>query len=54
LPACYSARKASGTALFSSLVYETNGKLVEYLERQIRALPIEVQLGQEVTPVSLS
>ena len=47
---CERSERLGGTALFSSLVYEANGKLVEYLETQIRALPIDVQLGTEVTP----
>jgi 2,4-dienoyl-CoA reductase-like NADH-dependent reductase (Old Yellow Enzyme family)/NADPH-dependent glutamate synthase beta subunit-like oxidoreductase len=47
---CEKSGRLGGTALFSSLVYEANGKLVEYLETQIRALPIDVRLGQEVTP----
>jgi 2,4-dienoyl-CoA reductase-like NADH-dependent reductase (Old Yellow Enzyme family) len=47
---CERSQRLGGTALFSSLVYEANGKLVEYLETQIRALPIDIRLGQEVTP----
>jgi 2,4-dienoyl-CoA reductase-like NADH-dependent reductase (Old Yellow Enzyme family)/ribulose 1,5-bisphosphate synthetase/thiazole synthase len=47
---CEKSERLGGTALFSSLVYEANGKLVEYLETQIRALPIDVQLGTDVTP----
>ena len=47
---CEKSERLGGTALFSSLVYEANGRLVEYLETQIRALPVDVRLGQEVTP----
>ncbi|MBI4515443.1 MAG: FAD-dependent oxidoreductase [Deltaproteobacteria bacterium] len=45
---CEKSERLGGTAVFSSLVYEVNGKLVEYLERQVRQLPIELRLGQEV------
>ncbi len=47
---CEKSERLGGTALFSALVYEANGKLVEYLEAQIRALPIDLRLGVEVTP----
>ena len=47
---CEKSERLGGTALFSSLVYEANGKLVEYLETQVRALRIDLQLGKEVTP----
>lgn len=47
---CERHERLGGTLLFSSLVYEANGRLVEYLENQIRNLPIDVRLGQEVTP----
>jgi 2,4-dienoyl-CoA reductase (NADPH2) len=46
---CEKSERLGGTLLFSSLVYEANGKLVEYLERQVRELPIDLRLGQEVT-----
>jgi len=47
---CEKSDRLGGTALFSALVYEANGRLVDYLERRVRALPIELRLGQEVTP----
>jgi len=47
---CEREERLGGTLLFSSLVYEANGGLAEYLERQVRELPIDVRLGQEVTP----
>jgi 2,4-dienoyl-CoA reductase-like NADH-dependent reductase (Old Yellow Enzyme family)/ribulose 1,5-bisphosphate synthetase/thiazole synthase len=47
---CEQRERLGGTALFSSLVYEENGKLVEYLETQIRQLPVAVRVGREVTP----
>ncbi len=46
---CEKADRLGGTALFSSLVYEPNGKLIAYLETQIRKLPVELHLGREVT-----
>ncbi len=46
---CEKSERLGGTLLFSSLVYEANGKLAEYLERQVRELPIDLRLGQEVT-----
>jgi 2,4-dienoyl-CoA reductase (NADPH2) len=39
-----------GTLWFASLVYEPNGKLLAYLEAQVRKLPIELRLGQDITP----
>jgi NADPH-dependent 2,4-dienoyl-CoA reductase/sulfur reductase-like enzyme len=35
---------------FASLVHEANGDLLEYLGHQVRKLPIDLRLGQEVTP----
>jgi 2,4-dienoyl-CoA reductase (NADPH2) len=46
---CEKSERLGGTLLFSSLVYEPNGKLAEYLVRQVRELPIDLRLGQEVT-----
>jgi 2,4-dienoyl-CoA reductase-like NADH-dependent reductase (Old Yellow Enzyme family) len=39
-----------GTLGFSALVYPPNGLLAEWLERQVRALPIDVRVGCEVAP----
>jgi 2,4-dienoyl-CoA reductase (NADPH2) len=47
---CEKSERLGGTLVFSSLVYEPNGRLAEYLERQVRELPIDLRLGQEVTP----
>jgi 2,4-dienoyl-CoA reductase-like NADH-dependent reductase (Old Yellow Enzyme family) len=47
---CEKSERLGGTALFSSLVYEANGKLVEYLATQIRTLPVVLRLGEEATP----
>jgi 2,4-dienoyl-CoA reductase (NADPH2) len=46
---CEKSRRLGGTLVFSSLVYQANGKLAEYLERQVRKLPVDLRLGQEVT-----
>jgi len=46
---CEKAERLGGAALRAGLVYEPNGKLVEYLERQVRALPVDVRMRQEVT-----
>ncbi len=46
---CEKSDRLGGTALFSSLVYEPNGKLIAYLETQIRKLPVELHVGREVT-----
>jgi len=42
---CEKDERLGGTAFFSSLVYPVNGKLVEWLETQVRKLPIELRLG---------
>lgn len=42
--------RLGGTLLFSALVYAANGPLVEHLEAQVRDLPIELRLGETVTP----
>jgi 2,4-dienoyl-CoA reductase (NADPH2) len=47
---CEKSGRLGGTLVFSSLVYEANGRLAEYLERQVRGLPIDLRLDQEVTP----
>jgi 2,4-dienoyl-CoA reductase (NADPH2) len=47
---CEKAKRLGGTLFLASLAYEANGRLAEYLERQVRELPIDVRLGQEVTP----
>ena len=45
---CERSQRLGGTVFFSSLVYAENAKLVQYLERQIRQLPIALKLGQQV------
>ena len=45
---CERSQRLGGTVFFSSLAYAENAKLVEYLERQIRQLPIAIKLGQLV------
>jgi 2,4-dienoyl-CoA reductase-like NADH-dependent reductase (Old Yellow Enzyme family) len=47
---CEKSGRLGGTLLFSALVNEANSKLVEYLETQVRKLPVEIRLGQAVTP----
>ena len=47
---CERRDRLGGTLFFSSLVYEVNGKLAEWLETQVRSLPVDLQLGREVTP----
>jgi 2,4-dienoyl-CoA reductase (NADPH2) len=47
---CEKRGRLGGTLFFSSLVYEVNGKLAEWLETQVRKLPVELRLGREVTP----
>jgi 2,4-dienoyl-CoA reductase (NADPH2) len=44
------AARLGGTAFFSSLVYPPNGRLVDWLEGQVRQLGVEVVLGREATP----
>jgi 2,4-dienoyl-CoA reductase (NADPH2) len=44
------SERLGGTAFFSSLVYPPNGKLVAWLERQVRALPIDLHLNESVRP----
>jgi 2,4-dienoyl-CoA reductase (NADPH2) len=46
---CDKERRLGGTAFFSSLVYEPNGELVEYLAGQLRKHAVDVRLGREVT-----
>ena len=38
-----------GTARIAALAYEPNGRLVRYLARAVRALPIDLQLGKTAT-----
>jgi len=47
---CEKSERLGGTLWFASLVYEPNGQLLDYLEAQVRKLPIDLRLGQEVTP----
>jgi len=46
---CEESERLGGTLVFASLVCEANGKLTEYLERQVRKLPIDLRLGLKVT-----
>jgi 2,4-dienoyl-CoA reductase-like NADH-dependent reductase (Old Yellow Enzyme family)/NADPH-dependent 2,4-dienoyl-CoA reductase/sulfur reductase-like enzyme len=38
-----------GTARIAALAYEPNGRLVKHLSRQVRELPIDIQLGKTAT-----
>ncbi len=46
---CERSPRLGGTLRFSSLVQPENGRLVEWLETQVRKLPIEVRIGTAVT-----
>ncbi len=45
---CERSNRLGGTAFFASIPYAPNGRLVEYLEKQVRDLPIDIRLGAEV------
>ena len=45
---CERSNRLGGTAFFASIPYAPNGGLVEYLEKQVRDLPIDIRLGAEV------
>jgi 2,4-dienoyl-CoA reductase (NADPH2) len=47
---CEESDRLGGTLLFSSLVNEPNGRLVRWLETQVRSLDIDVRLGRPMTP----
>jgi NADPH-dependent 2,4-dienoyl-CoA reductase/sulfur reductase-like enzyme len=47
---CEKRERLGGTLFFASLVCAENGKLTEWLETQVRKLPIDVRLDCEVTP----
>lgn len=46
---CDQDQRLGGSLFFSSLVWEENGKLVDYLETQIRKLPIDLRLGRKIS-----
>jgi len=43
------SRRLGGTVFFSGVSYPPNSKLVKYLERQVRQLPIDIRLGVTAT-----
>lgn len=45
---CESSHRLGGTVFFSSLVYEENGELIDYLEKQIVDLGVDIQLRTTV------
>lgn len=42
------SQRLGGAVFFASLPYAENGRLTEYLEKQVRGLPVEIHLGAEV------
>lgn len=46
------SHRLGGTVFFSSIVYPENGKLIEYLARQMREVGVRVSLNSTVTPES--
>jgi len=42
--------RLGGTLRFSALVYPENGALAQWLETQVRKLPIDLRLNQDATP----
>lgn len=46
---CEKSDRLGGTLRFAALVYEPNERLLDWLERQVRALGVELRLGSEVT-----
>lgn len=47
---CEKSAQLGGTLRFASLVYEPNERLLDWLERQVRQLGVEIRLETEVTP----
>jgi len=45
---CERSGRLGGTAFFASIPYEPNGRLIRYLEQQVRNLPIQLRLGVDV------
>jgi 2,4-dienoyl-CoA reductase (NADPH2) len=45
---CEAGPRLGGTVFFASIAYAPNGELIEYLEKQLRELPIEVLLKTTV------
>ncbi len=46
---CDKSNQLGGTLRFAALVYEPNERLLDWLERQVRALGVDLRLGVEVT-----
>jgi len=42
---CEAGARLGGTVFFASIAYAPNGGLIDYLERQVRQLPIEIRLN---------
>lgn len=45
---CEKSKRLGGTAFFAAVAYAENGKLVDYLIRQVESLPITLRLNQRV------
>jgi 2,4-dienoyl-CoA reductase (NADPH2) len=47
---CEAGARLGGTVFFSAIAYPPNERLIQYLERQVRDLPIDIRLATAVTP----
>jgi 2,4-dienoyl-CoA reductase (NADPH2) len=47
---CEKENHLGGALFFSSLLWQPNGDLIQYLETQVHNLSVDVRLGEEVTP----
>lgn len=45
---CEASERLGGTVFFSSIVYPENGRLIEYLARQMQELKVQVELNRPV------
>jgi len=45
---CDAASRLGGTVFFSSIAYAPNERLIQYLEKQVRELPVEIRLNTTV------
>jgi 2,4-dienoyl-CoA reductase (NADPH2) len=47
---CERTKQLGGALRFAALLYEENAKLLDYFETQVKKLPIDVRLEEQVTP----
>lgn len=47
---CEAGTRLGGTVFFSAVAYPPNERLIQYLERRLRILPVEINLETPVTP----